>query len=291
VLIIHGGSFDAGSPFQANVEQVAEIISNKGYWVFVGDYRLAPCGRIYPNQPPHVTPSPTPTAFPTPTPNPSGRPPEQTDDVMSEMIAVRNSAHCNGKVGLVGVSSGGCISAYVALYRGTINGAGRPAWTGGNGDGSTPDLRPDCVVTFSSPFDLSDQLEADLVDYPVFIQSIQSYVGTCNRITARDDSPIALVDSETAANFKPMYMVHCDKDTVCPYRQLADIDTALLHVGVCSDDFTLAAVPEPLGNSGHSYGNDDHALALWSAPDPNDPGVPPQTVGQAVLNFLDTNLR
>jgi pimeloyl-ACP methyl ester carboxylesterase len=150
VLLVHGGSFDAGNPFQPDVERVAEVIADDGYWVFVGDYRLAPCGGI-PAQAahPHPVTTPTPSAGPTATPDPSGRPPEQTDDVMSLILAVRSSGKLNGKVGIMGVSTGGCVVAYPARYRGTISGTGRPAWDGGAG--GVRDDRPDCVVTFSSP--------------------------------------------------------------------------------------------------------------------------------------------
>ncbi len=85
-----------------------------------------------------------------------------------------------------------------------------------------------------------------------------------------------------------MHIVHCDRDRIVPYRQLSDGETALLHAGVCPDNLVVARVIDPNGQNGGSYGHDDHALALWPAPDPNDPS---QTVGQAVLKFLDVNLK
>jgi hypothetical protein len=85
-----------------------------------------------------------------------------------------------------------------------------------------------------------------------------------------------------------MYTVHCDRDLIVPYRQLSDSETALLQAGVCPENFIVARVIDPNGHDGGSYGHDDHALALWPAPDPSDQS---QTVGQAVLNFLDAHLK
>ncbi len=275
VIVQHGGSFIGGSPFQGNIEHVAQLLSAEGFWVFVPDYRLAPCNRIWPNQPGHSDSA-------------SGRPPEQTDDVMSAVIAVRNSPHCNGKVGILAVSTGGCIASYVSLFRGTINVTGRPQWTGGGDDGSTPDLRPDCVVTFSSPFDLSDQDELlDNDKTPPYINAVQNYIGNCNLTDARNASPISLIDSGTAAWFKPMYFVQCDRDTVCPERQAKDLQRALLHVGVCPEEFDMVYLYDP-SPTDHTYGNEDHALALWEAPYPNDDSG--KTVGQKAIDFLHVHL-
>lgn len=184
IVFIHGGSWLDGSPFQPKDERICEILAQSGFWVFAGSYRLAPCGLIT-GQPPHGDNAA------------SGRPPEQTDDVMALMMAARSSPQCNGhKVGILGSSAGGFLGTYVALYSSEINVSGRPHW---NPPGV--DYRPDCVVTFSSPFDLSDQQELDITKDPPYIQDLQNYIGNCSLTDARSASPISLIDSGTKDSF------------------------------------------------------------------------------------------
>jgi len=141
VLVIHGGNWNFGSPFQSDIEKACESLSQEGYWVFCPSYRLAPCVLIT-NQPGHVISA-------------SGRPPEETDDVMTAMIAAKASPHClNGKVGVLGSSVGGFLATYAAVYPDEINETGRPHWV-------PSEDRPTCVATVSSPFDLADQLASD----------------------------------------------------------------------------------------------------------------------------------
>jgi acetyl esterase/lipase len=276
VLLVHGGSWVSGDPFQPQVERVAEIIAQDGFWVFVGDYRLAPCGKI-PGQPPHPSVTPTPSGTPTPTPDPSGRPPEQTDDIMFLLNAIRLNEHFSGKVGIVAVSSGGNISSYVGLYRDTINQSGRPQW---NINGDTD--RPDCVVTFSSPFDLSDQHPDDPDNgFDEYINGIHNYIGTCNRDVARQASPISLVTSGINSSFKPLFIIQAKDDPVCPSRQVDDLEAALIDAGVGACKYQIALVPHD-----DQY-HEVHGLRLWQAPDPNHPS---EKIGKSVLLFLHQNL-
>lgn len=275
-MLDHGGSWRAGHPFQPDVERVAQQISQDGFWVFLPTYRLAPCKRI-PGQPAHASPTATPTGNPTPTPNPSGRPPEQTDDVMFAIKAIRaDTSRCNGKIGIVAVSSGGSISSYVGLYRGTINTTGRPQW---NISGDTD--RPDCVVTFSSPFDLSDQDPFDIDNgYSQYIDGVHNYIGTCNRDVARLASPISLVTGDIKDHFKPLFMVQGKDDNVCPGRQLDDMEAALISAGIGPCQYKRKYITET------SF-SDTHGLGLWGATDPDDPT---HKIGETVLVFLHNNL-
>jgi acetyl esterase/lipase len=263
VLVIHGGNWNFGSPFLVATEKVCEELSTAGFWVFSGDYRLAPCNRIR-GQPGHGTEADT----------PSGRPPEQTDDVMALMIAARNSPQCSGhKVGILGSSVGGFLGAYVALYRNEINVTGRPHW---NPPGV--DYRPDCVVTFSSPFDISDQRSDDPELFAKYIYSLQNYVGTCSLSDARAASPISLIDSGTATAFKPIWMAQAWNDDTNPPRQIDDISIALNAAGVDACNYVVKYV---------TSGQGGHALALWNQDDPDNPN---QTLGQSAIAFFHTYL-
>ncbi len=265
VLLIHGGSWNAGSPFQPDVETVAETIAATGFYVFVPSYRLAPCGRIT-GQPVHEKSLS----------DPSGRPPEQTDDVMFAVLAARHDSRCNGKVGMVSVSSGGFLSSYVSLYRDTINTPGRPQW---NLTGDTD--RPDCVVTFSSPFDISDQIASDNQNYPFYIPNVQQYTGTCDRVYQRTVSPVNFLDLDSHLSFKPLFMVQATEDDTNPWRQIFDMQCALINANVDSSQYVVTFVSTETGEDG------GHGFVLWPQTDPNHPT---QTIGTTVLEWLHTQL-
>jgi hypothetical protein len=161
------------------------------------------------------------------------------------------------------------------LYRNEINVSGRPHW---NPPGV--DYRPDCLVTFSSPFDISDQLPSDpgtgTNSFAKYIYSLQNYVGTCSLSDARGASPISLIDSGTAAAFKPMWMVQAENDDTNPPRQLNDITIGLNAAGVNPCDYVVKHV---------TSGEGGHALILWSQDDPN-PDYPGETLGDSAIAFF-----
>ena len=273
VIVEHGGNWNAGDPFQPDIERVCQILAQSGFWVFSPSYRLAPCGRIT-HQPPH--------GGNTLTGNPSGRPPQQTDDLMFAMLAARNSTQCTGhKVGILGSSVGGFLAAYVALYRHNISGTGRPQWHGGGDD--SQDYRPDCIATFSSPFDISDQETDDPTLFAVYIGSLQNYVGNCSLTDARNASPISLINgSDTAQNFKPMFIVQADDDDTNPHRQLDNITIALNDAGVDACDYPVKHV---------TTRTQGHAIILWPQPDPNpDSGHEGDSIGDSALRFSHDHL-
>ena len=190
--------------------------------------------------------------------------------------AIRLNEHFSGKVGIVAVSSGGNISSYVGLYRDAINQSGRPQW---NINGDTD--RPDCAVTFSSPFDLSDQDPNDIDNgFVEYITGIHNYIGTCNRDVARAASPISLVTSGINSSFKPLFMIQADQDGICPPRQLTDMDAALIDAGVGACKYQTALIQDDAYRT-------THGLGLWQAPDPNHPS---EKIGKSVLLFLHQNL-
>jgi acetyl esterase/lipase len=261
ILVVHGGDWNLGDPFQPDIERVCEALAQEGFWVFAGDYRLAPCKRIT-NQPGHVVFA-------------SGRPPEQTDDVMALMIAAKNSPHCSGKVGVLGSSVGGFLSAYAALYPDEINETGRPRWV-------PAEDRSTCVATISSPFDLADQDPIhDPDDHPKFLQKLQNYIGNCNIEAAREASPVYQVNRAAVSDFRPMFMVQAFDDDTVPHRQIDDMVNALKHANVDPCDYTVSYFPEGEGGG--------HALILWGQHDPNYPGCS-RTIGDSVIAFFHEHL-
>jgi acetyl esterase/lipase len=260
VLVIHGGDWNGGDPFQPDIDRVCETLAQEGFWVFDGDYRLAPCKRIT-NQPGHVVFE-------------SGRPPEQTDDVMALLIAAKNSPHCNGKVGVLGSSVGGFLSAYAALYPDSIDETGRPHWV-------PSDDRPTCVVTVSSPFDLADQNSQDVMDHARYLEKVQNYIGNCDIEDAREASPVYQVNRAAVSDFRPMFMVQAHDDDTNPYRQIDDMVNALKHAQVDPCDYTVSYFPEGEGGG--------HALILWGQDDPNYPGCS-RTIGDSVIAFFHEHL-
>jgi acetyl esterase/lipase len=272
VLVVHGANWNFGTTFQPDIERVCETLAQEGFWVFDGDYRLAPCTLIT-NQPGHVVFA-------------SGRPPEQTDDVMALMMAAKNSPHCrDGKVGVLGSSVGGFLSTYAAVYPDEINETGRPHWV-------PADDRPTCVVTFSSPFDLADQIAADAspppLGHPKYLTSLQNYIGNCNIETvdgvvgAREASPVYQINRASVTDFRPMFMTQAEDDDTNPPRQIDDIVNALKHAEIDPCDYTVSFVPADQGGG--------HALSLWSQHDPNYPDCPSRTIGDSVIAFFHEHL-
>ncbi len=130
VVVVHGGEFSHESPYDGFTSVAAQDIADAGYYVISIDHELAPCSLI-PNQPCHND-------------NPdSGRPPQQTNDVKNATRALRADAeHCNGKIGIVGASSGGSHAVFVAVDKTPTPNDAWPHWFQ---DGH--DDRPDCAVS------------------------------------------------------------------------------------------------------------------------------------------------
>ena len=128
----------------------------------VSTYRLAPWGLIT-GQPCHQNSSA------------SGRPPEQSNDVEAEVIALRADSHCNGKIGTIGGSGGGSWAVWAAL---DTNSSGNqyPFW-----DASK---RVDCAVSLSGAFEFDDRTQED---YPSGTDPLPNFAGSIENYTNSTD--------------------------------------------------------------------------------------------------------
>jgi acetyl esterase/lipase len=255
VLLVHGGQWEAGSPYQGIVEQVAEDLQTHGFYVLVPTYRLAPCGRIT-GQPPHDS---------TPAGELCGRPLQQIADIKSLVRAARAESNCkDGEVAVVGGSAGGTHAIWVALDTTTSS-----DWTA--------DDRPNCAVSLSGGYDLSDQDPTDtLIDETVWIDSVQNYTNTCNRLTQKTYSPVSIVTSPTSTvPFKPIFLVNGSDDHMIPSREIFDMECALIHAEIPSTLYEIIQITD------EPY-NDDHSFNLWR--DPLDDGS--GEVRDKILAFL-----
>jgi hypothetical protein len=121
----------------------------------------------------------------------------------------------------------------------------------------------------------------DMTNYDEYIKGIHNYIGTCNRDVARQASPVSLLTSGISSSFKPLFIIQAWDDPVCPSRQVADMESALIDAGVGACKYQIALVPHD-----DQY-HDVHGLRLWQAPDPNHPS---EKIGKSVLLFLHQNL-
>src|SRR5262249_37431788 len=132
VIVIFGGHWNSGK--RGDVDTPARDLANAGYTVMAIDTRLAPPHTDQPNQPS----------------GDDGRFPQQGDDVANAVLAARNgttalsAGKVNGRVAIVGGSSGGNLAAY--------NGA---AMT------HTAHDKCDVIVALSGIYDLHDSASLD----------------------------------------------------------------------------------------------------------------------------------
>ncbi len=235
---------------------VAQDLANAGYYTLVASYRLAPCGQIE-GQPCHIDDAAT------------GRPPQQTNDVKAEIRAIRaDTAHCNGKVGVVGGSAGASHALFVTLDTSTSGG-----WS--------PTLRPDCAVGLSGAYDYSDRTPEDYGVHhadPVetFAYDVTNYTNTTNLTTQKNLSPVSLVP--TATPFKPVMLINSRYDPM-PYHQIFDLTCAFQSNGVNPSLYTVITVPD----------SSAHAQALWFETDDGYPVT--KLISTRVIEFLDAHLK
>jgi acetyl esterase/lipase len=188
VLVIHGGGFKGGGP--ASGAACATDLANAGYIAFSIEYRLAPNGALAGQKS-------------------DGRYPQQTDDVKMAVRAARSDRRCNGQVGSVGGSGGGCHTAYVAA-------------TGTKGDD-----RIDVGVSLSGAYDFTDfSPDANLGN---FISDVTNYLNVSEFNTAGllAASPVNFAD----ANIAPLFLINSEHDTM-PFPQLGDMTRKLDSLGL-----------------------------------------------------------
>jgi acetyl esterase/lipase len=264
--LVHGGGFDEGDPQGGAIETIAAALVAEGYYVAIPTYRLAPWGLIT-NQVCHdATHDPD---------GLSGRPPEQSDDIEAEVIALRADSHCNGKVGVVGGSGGGSWAVWAAL---DTDGSGNayPFW-----DASK---RADCAVSISGAYEFDDRTPEDygVETLPTFIRKVENYTNTTNPQAQHEFSPVALVTTPSEQfPFKPIFLINSIHDFM-PYHQIVDMICELEAHSVPTSDYQVLTIP---GNS--------HSFAIWFDWD----GIQSvgnefnHNVGYHVIVFLEANLK
>jgi hypothetical protein len=148
---LHEGHFAGGSIYSGQLEDIAKELQCLGYFVLIGDYRLAPCGLIE-GQTAH--------SESTQAGRDSGRPVQQKNDIKSLIRAARNDGRV-GKLGVLG-SSGATHAAWVAIDQtpSTV----WPVWN--------KNLRPDAVACLSGAYDFSDRSMPGLVQ-DAFVQKLR----------------------------------------------------------------------------------------------------------------------
>lgn len=207
VLVIHGGLFVSGSSNDLGVGGCAQDLANAGYIAFAINYRLAPPGTI-PGQ----------TSI--------GRFPEQYDDVQLAVLAARNDARSNGKVGAVGGSAGATHAVWVSA-------------TGTRGVD-----RPDATVGLSGAYDFSDSTPDQMLN--LFQKAVTNYVGVPVTDTEAlfAASPVSQVNRSVA----PLYLADSEGD-IMPASQLIDLVNRL--TAVRARNFQALTLP----GAGHSFAN------------------------------------
>ena len=228
VLMIPPALFRNGDASGSAKERVAtKDLIDAGFLVFQIEHRLAPAGLLE-DQTPHCNPdfSPCPIIE-----QASGRPPQQTDDVKQQILAALDDGDCNGKIFLIGGSSGGCHALWVALDA-----------TAGNITDWTPEVRGKIkgVVGLSAPTDLPLRDHDDGVNIEHFADTVENYTNTFGAQDwlqkQRAASPITLVANAT--NIPPIRLYATDGDSV-PYQQAEEMRDALVTGGADVIEYTM----------------------------------------------------
>lgn len=260
ILILHEGHFAGGSIYGGTVAIIAGQLRDQGYIVFVGDYRLAPCGLIA-GQPMHDN---------TLAGIASGRPPQQMNDVKSLIAAARADIRCNGKLGVLGGSSGATHAAWAAIDR--VDSTRWPQWN--------EDLWPDAIVCLSGAYDFSDRSMPGTTQ-DAFVEKVQNYTNKCQLSDLRELSVVRLIELSATPNIKPIFAVNADNETM-PLPQLFDLQCALQSRGVSSSLYQTLVVPN---NSSHAFGY----YFDWDGVNPVG-NAPTLTVGSHVIAFFNQYL-
>lgn len=236
---------------------IADELQSLGYLVYIGDYRLAPCGLIE-GQTVHDES--------TQAGRDSGRPTQQIGDIKSLIAAVRADTRCNGKLGVLGGSSGATHAAWAAIDQ--TESTVWPMWDEG--------MRPDAVACLSGAYDFSDRsMPGNTQD--AFIQRIENYTNTCKRTEQRELSIVRLIEI-SPTNIKPIFAVNAENDTM-PLPQLDDLRCALETHGVASTLYQMLVIPN---NNGHAF----NYWFDWDGVNPIGGGPGVLTVGQRVEAFF-----
>ncbi len=269
VMLIHGGGWYGGDAF--DLIGVGNDISAAGYFVVSVFYELAPEGYI-PGQPCHLLDG---TA-------PSWRMAQQVNDIKALVRALRADPRCNGKVGVVGGSSGATHAVTVALDKTSPFEDLWPRWCF---DGV--DDRPDCAAMLSAIYDFSDWTPptGEPVTDRRFVRfGMENYAQTrdLGTLATLPLNPVVLVSKagQLGWGFKPLFLINSQYDNPTAFHQIVTMSCALEDQGLVLDtDYKRLTIPNGL----HSFG-------YWGAWD-HESDHPKKTVGEDVIAFLDAHLK
>jgi len=259
ILILHEGHFAAGSIYSGQLHDIAKELQCLGYFVLIGDHRLAPCGLIE-GQTVHDN---------TPEGKLSGRPIQQKNDIKSLIKAARADNRF-GKLGVLGGSSGATHAAWVAIDQ-TVS-TDWPIWN--------KHLRPDAVACLSGAYDFSDRsMPGQIQD--AFVGKIENYTDTCVRSAQRELSIVRKIEL-SPTDIKPIFAFNCDEESI-PVSQIGDLRCALQNRGVSASLYQTLIIP----------GNHHHAFQYWHDWDGVMPvgDAPTLSIATHVINFFDTYLK
>jgi dienelactone hydrolase len=215
-------------------ERVAtKDLNDAGFLVFQVEHRLAPPNTIH-GQDDHDRSTEEGIA--------SGRPPQQTDDIKQQILAALADTECNQKIYIIGGSSGGAHTAWVALDG-----------TAGNIIGWTPEVRAKikAVVCLSGLFDLGTRQYGTVgpdFDPAAYVNVIENYTNTHTV-----DQPYGIQEAASAmslvanATLIPAFRFYATDDDTIPPQQAVDMQRALSDRGVDAVEYTIP------GSSAHCF--------------------------------------
>lgn len=270
VIVIHGGGFRSGHPFQGGPDQAAVSLAQAGYYVRNVDYELAPCALLPIGQACHDNTSAG---------QASGRPPQQTDDIKAQIRALRADPACNGNIGILGGSAGGSHAVFCAIDK-TATANHWPHWCENGADD-----RPDCAVSLSGGYDFSDRTpesyDTDGSVLLAFINDVENYTHTGDLGIQRSYSPVGL--TILANDFKPLFLINSIHDTM-PYHQIVDMICALEAAGLAEpDDYQTLTITND--------NSSEHEFGYWDSWDGQPCIGPCKSISADVIAFLDAHLK
>ena len=200
---------------------------------------------------------------------------QQVNDIKAYVTAMRADPRCNGKIGVVGGSSGASHAVTVALDT-TDSGVGVwPYWNAA--------ARPDCAVMLSCIYDFSDwtpPTDHAATDPDFVLFGLENYAQTrvLNTLATLPLNPVTLVASAKAAGWRPLYMINSYGDHPTAYHQIVTMSCTLAANGLVLDtDYQRLTIPGTQ-HSFHYWNSWDHVHSDHSI-----------TVGRDVVAFLDAH--
>jgi acetyl esterase/lipase len=245
--------YDDGNP----KERVAtKDLTDAGFLVFQIEHRLAPDGLLF-GQHAHDN---------TPEGIASGRPPQQSNDVKQQVLAAQNDSQCNGKIFLIGGSSGGTHAMWAALDP-------NPTVLGWN---ATIITKIKAVVGLSGVYDLSLR---NTTPPPTvhFIDSVQNYTNTTDSFVGLEYqlsvSPIGLFGTQT---YVPPARFYATQGDSVPFQEAENMVAAMLNWKPGLDVASYKILNSSL-----------HAFNYWH--ELNTAVNPPICVSTQVIAFLNAH--